>query len=428
LLKGFLQKQGYEVFAAHDGQSAMAAFNAHPIQMVLLDHRMPDMNGDEVLKQIKAVNPLVRSIMITAFASVDTAVNVMKLGSDDFLQKPVNLTDLLQKIQSLEQQSLISEDAGAVVERIDRAKLPLQIIGDSPAMQTVLSLVHRVAQTHWTVLVHGETGTGKELIARLIHLLSDRSQGPFIEVNCAAIPENLFESELMGHEKGAFTGAAARKRGKFELARGGTLFLDETGELPLNLQAKLLRALQDGQITRVGSEVPIQVDVRVVAATNRDLRQMVADGNFRQDLFYRLNVLDIELPPLRQRKSDIPQLADFFLARYRRGPLQIDPEAMTAMVKHRFPGNVRELEHMIQRMVTLVRGTVIGIRDLPPEVRFQPLSNEGSLDERLSALERRMILETLEHHDWVQTHAAEALAISERVLRYKMKKHGICKP
>ena len=428
MLKGFLEKQGFEVFTAESGRQALELFNQLPFQLVLLDHRMPDLTGDEVLARIKAINPMVRAIMITAFGSVDTAVTVMKLGADDFLEKPVDLVQLLEKIQRIEQRVAVETEAADVTAAVDRENLPVKIIGDSAAMKEVLSLVTRVAPTPWTVLIRGETGTGKELIARLIHLLSPVKDGPFIEVNCGAIPDNLFESELFGHEKGAFTGAVAARKGRFELARGGTLFLDEIGELPLSLQPKLLRALQEKRISRVGGEKEITVDVRVIAATNRELNRSVEQGQFREDLYYRLNVLDIEIPPLRRRKEDIPTLVHAFLERYGLRPVTFDPEAMATLVKYSFPGNVRELEHIIQRTITLARGNVIRASDLPPEVRFQQAAAQGNLSDRLSAVEREMLIAALDKAGWVQTRAAESLGISERVLRYKMKKYRIIKP
>ena len=427
LLKGFLEKQGYEVAAATNGREALRLFSEMPFQLILIDHRMPDLTGDEVLEKMKEINPLIRSIMITAFGSVDTAVRVMKLGADDFLEKPVDLSRLLEKIQMIEQALIVGEEAADVTETLEQSELPIKIIGDGTAMKEVLSLVRRIAPTHWTVLVRGETGTGKELIARLIHLLSPRSEKPFIEVNCAAIPENLFESELFGHEKGAFTGATSGRKGRFELARDGSLFLDEIGEMPLNLQAKILRSLQENRISRVGSEKEIPIDVRVVAATNRDLKNMVADGTFREDLFYRLNVFDIEIPPLRHRKEDIPDLTAYFLDRYSPRPVRFHADAMTTLVKYSFPGNVRELEHIIQRTVTLSRGTLIRDRDLPAEVRFHQVTEQGTLSERLEAVEREMLMSALEKNQHIQTKAAESLGISERVLRYKMKKYNIKK-
>ncbi|MGE0087703.1 MAG: sigma-54-dependent transcriptional regulator [Desulfococcaceae bacterium] len=425
LLQGFLQKKGYTVHAAANGEEALQLFAEYPFQLLLLDHRMPDMNGDEVLARMKKINPLIHAIMITAYGTVSTAVEIMKLGAEDFLEKPVDLLHLLDKIQRIEQRIMIEEEAAEVSETLDQKELPLKIAGQGPAMKNLLSLVRRVAATPWTVLIRGETGTGKELIARLVHLLSAVSDGPFTEVNCGAIPENLFESELFGHEKGAFTGASAVRRGRFELADKGTLFLDEIGEMPLSLQPKLLRALQEKRICRVGGEKELCPDVRIVAATNRDLKSLAAQGRFREDLFYRLNVFDIEIPPLRERKEDIPELVDFFLARYSLRPVQFDPDAMSILLKYTFPGNVRELEHIIQRAVTLTRGSIIRPSDLPQEIRFQQAGQQGTLTQRLEALERELIVSALEKHEWIQTRAAESIGISERVLRYKIKKLGI---
>ena len=425
LLQGFLEKNGYEVDAAPCGKEALQRFSETPYQLVLLDHKMPEMTGDEVLAQMKAVNPLVHALIITAYGSVDTAVSVMKLGADDFLEKPVDLSELLEKIQQIEIRVAVEADAEDVRDVMDNSALPIRIVGNSRGMQEVLSLVRRVAPTPWTVLIKGETGTGKELIARLVHMLSLVSDGPFEAVNCGAVPESLFESELFGHEKGAFSGAVAARRGRFELAAGGTLFLDEIGELPSALQPKLLRTLQEKKICRVGGEREIETNARVIAATNRDLRTLVSDGGFREDLFYRLNVFEIEIPPLRARREDIPNLIDFFVERYSLRPLRLDQDAVATIVKYPFPGNVRELEHVIQRTVTLARGSVIRPQDLPPEIRFHQVTQGGSLNDRLEAVEREMILSALERFDWVQTKAGEALGISERVLRYKMKKYGI---
>ena len=427
LLKGFLQKQGFQVLSAANGADALQIFRHTPVELVLLDHRMPDMNGDELLARMKAQNPLVRAIMITAFATVDTAVKVMQLGADDFLEKPVDLTQLLQKIQEIQEQLFISNDVAIIADEIHTAQLPVRMIAESRAMKNVLSMVLRAAPTPWTVLLHGETGTGKELIARLLHLLSSHKNGPFIELNCAAIPESLFESELFGHEKGAFTGAEARRKGVFEQAHTGTLFLDEVGELPLPMQAKLLRALQDKTIMRIGSETPLAVDVRIVAATNRNLKDMVARGNFREDLYFRLNVIEIEIPPLRERKKDIHALVPFFLNTFN-STITFDDQALSQLTKYDYPGNIRELEHIIQRTITLARGQVISLRDLPEVVRHNAgHEHSGKLNQRLAQVERQMILDALDNHDWVQTKAAQALGISERVLRYKMEKSGIAK-
>ncbi len=427
LLQGFLNKQGFYVESAANGRQAMNLFMDRPFDLVLLDHRMPDMNGDEVLEKIKATNPLIRAIMITAFGAVDTAVRVMQLGADDFLEKPVDLEELLTKIRALEEEILIQDDAGKVEETISLDQLPVRMVGNSKGMREVLSIIARAAPAPWTVLIRGETGTGKELVARLLHLLSPKKDGPFIELNCAAVPEALFESELFGHEKGAFTGADNRRRGVFEQASGGTLLLDEIGELPRAMQPKLLRALQESTITRVGGERELAVDVRIVAATNRDLKKMVEKGRFREDLYFRLNVIEVEIPPLCKRKEDIGPLVDFFLEKFD-ASADFDSRALHQLTKYNFPGNVRELEHIIQRTITLARSSTIGLRDLPPEVRnYRGREICTDLNQRLAEVERQMLLDALESNDWVQTRAAESLGISERVLRYKMDKAGISK-
>lgn len=428
LLQGFFEKLGYRVFMAGSGAKALDVFGRYPINLVLLDHRMDDMNGDELLARIKSVNPLVRAIMITAYGAVDTAVKVMRLGADDFFEKPIDLTVLLKKVREIEEELVVADEASEVSEKINTRELPVQIIGDSLAMSNVLSLVQRSAPTPWTVLIRGETGTGKELIGRLIHGLSPKKNGPFIELNCAAVPETLFESELFGHEKGAFTGASIRRKGLVELAHTGTLFLDEVGEIPLSMQSKLLRVLQEKTITRVGGSAVIPVDVRIVAATNRDLKQMVTEGQFREDLYFRLNVIDIEIPPLRHRREDIPLLFEHFLAKFSDKPTTLTSNGMAQLIKYSFPGNVRELEHMVQRIITMARTNSITESDLPPEVQsFQGDVSRGTLNERLAEFERKLLIDALEQNNWVQTRAADMLGVSERVLRYKMGKAGIRK-
>lgn len=425
LLKGFLEKQGYAVLTAGDGTQALEIFQREPVFLVIMDHRMPGLKGDEVLRQMKLLNPLVRAIMITAYGSVNTAVSAMKLGADEFLEKPVDLPDVLRKIQRLEQARAVALDVAQMEESLQLGPLPLKIIAESPGMREVLSLALRFAASPFAALIRGETGTGKELVARLIHLIGPRKDNPFIELNCAAIPENLFESELFGHEKGSFTGATNMRRGRFELAHDGTLFLDEIGDLPLFLQPKLLRALQERKISRVGSEGLLPVDVRLIAATNKDLKAMVSQGRFREDLLFRINVLEVEVPPLRQRREDIPALIDYFLERYALPGARFSPEALDVLVKYPFPGNVRELENIVQRTVTLARVGVIRPDDLPEEVRRHQVTSEGVLADRLEAVEREMLLSALEKSGWVQTQAADRLGISERVLRYKMKKYGL---
>lgn len=425
MLSGFLVNQEYQVLAVANGEEALEVFQKQAVHLTLLDHHMPGATGDEVLAKMKAINPLARVILITAYGDVQTAVTVLKLGADEFLEKPVDLALLLNRIREIEREITVEEDVAVVKEAVEDGPLPLRIIAGSPAMKEVISLVRRMADSPWPVLILGETGTGKELIARLLHLLSPRKDQPFIEVNCAAVPENLFESELFGHEKGAFTGAVNRRRGRMELADRGTLFLDEIGEMPLNLQPKLLRSLQENKIGRVGSESEIHLDLRLVSASNRDIKRMIDEGQFREDLYYRIKVLEIEIPPLRERREDIPVLVAFFLERYARKALRVSHEALDTLIKYPFPGNVRELEHVIQRTITLARGSVVHPSDLPGEIRRHEATTEGKLIERLNAMEREMILSALEQKDWVQTQAAEVLGISERVLRYKMKKHGI---
>ncbi|MEN8189843.1 MAG: sigma-54 dependent transcriptional regulator [Thermodesulfobacteriota bacterium] len=428
MLAGFLKNQGYNVITAAGGAEALNSFEDYPLDLVLLDHRMGDMNGDEVLAKMKARNPLIHAIMITAYGAVETAVKVMQLGADDFLEKPVDLEKLLAKIRTIDEQLIVAREADQVAEGVQAEDLPIKIIGDSAKMQNIFSMVKRAAPTPWTILVRGETGTGKELIGRLIHGLSPRNNKPFMELNCAAVPENLFESELFGHEKGAFTGADKKRKGLFEQAHGGTLFLDEVGEIPAPVQAKLLRVLQEKTITRLGSSSQVDVDVRIVAATNRDLKNMVDEGLFREDLFFRLNVIEMQIPPLRERKEDISALLDFFLAKYSEVPVTLASEAMTQVMKYNFPGNVRELEHLVQRLITMTRGTTINLSDLPPEIRSsQSTDLQGSLGEQLAAFEERLLTEALKANGWVQTRAAEQLGISERVLRYKMQKAGIKK-
>ncbi|MCP3890271.1 MAG: sigma-54-dependent Fis family transcriptional regulator [Desulfobulbaceae bacterium] len=428
LLHGFLEKQGYTIYSAGSGAEALKIFLAHPVELVLLDHRMPGMDGDELLARLKEISPLVRAIMITAYGSVDMAVKVMQMGADDFLEKPIDLEVLLAKLQQIEEQLFIAQDVEQVKDTIALEELPVRMVVDSEPMRALISMVMRAAPTPWTVFLRGETGTGKELIARLIHLLSDKKNGQFIELNCAAIPEHLFESELFGHERGAFTGADSRRRGVFEQAHGGTLLLDEVGELPLAMQAKLLRTLQEKKITRVGGEKPISLDVRIIAATNRDLKLLVEQGHFREDLFFRLNVIDIEIPPLRRRKKEIPALVHFFLEKFN-ATTRFDDQALNLLGKYNFPGNIRELEHVVQRVITLSRRPVITPSELPPEIKhFRGEAEEGDLNQRLSEVERQMLIDALELHHWVQTKAAVSLGISERVLRYKMEKANISKP
>lgn len=427
LLADFLKTEGHDVLTASNGLEAIKLFKKRPIELVLLDHKMPGMTGDEVLEELKRINPLVKAIMITAYGSVQTAVKVMKLGAVDFLEKPIDLDELLEKIQKLEHQIETSQDIEDISRKLDvKPDIPLDFIAKSHPMQELIAMAARVAASPWTVLLSGETGTGKGVLAKLVHKLSPRCNMPFVEVNCAAIPENLFESELFGHKKGAFTGAVTDRKGRFELANKGTLFLDEVGELPLTLQTKLLKTLQEGKITPVGSEKEIQVDVRVVAATNRNLKQMVKERSFREDLYYRLNVFELLIPPLRERKEDITALIDYFVKKYALKPTRFSQEALDVLIKHDFPGNVRELEHLVQRLVTLCRTGTIKLQDIPHEIKKRLEQTSGAaLNEKIELIERQTIVDALFRHGWNQSKAAQSLGISERVIRYKMARLNI---
>ncbi len=434
LVAGFLQKQGCEVALAGDGHEALARFKAEPFDLVLTDQRMPGLSGLELLAALRRVTPEVAVIVMTAYGTIETAVAAIKAGAADYLPKPLNLDELLHRIRAVrERERLLAENRELRLALSERHRVE-GIIGESGRMQEVLSLVHRVAGSDATVLIQGESGTGKELIAKAIHYASPRASGPLVKVNCAALPESLLESELFGHEKGAFTGALASRQGRFELAHGGTLFLDEIGDLPLHLQVKLLRVLQEREFERVGSSRPITADVRLIAATHRDLAAGVKAGQFRDDLYYRLNVVTIVIPPLRERREDIPPLIDHFVRKFaeaNRKPIAgMTPAARELLLRYDYPGNVRELENLIERAVVLTRDDVIGPADLP--VTLQDVTTELAEPARLTAaveaLERRLIRKALDESDGVQTRAAETLGISERVLRYKLKKYGLAGP
>ncbi len=363
-----LERAGYGVVEAADLKQARQALRRQPPTVVLTDLRLPDGTGLEVLRAAKALDPDVPVVVLTAYGSIEEAVAAMKDGAEDFLQKPVDPDHLLLVLERLVETHRLRRTCLLMREEYARRYGFPRIIGDSPAMQQVGQQLQRVATTETTVLLLGESGTGKELFARAIHHLSHRRQAPFVAINCAAIPETLVENELFGHEKGAFTGADGRQVGKFELARGGTLFLDEIGELPLAVQSKFLRALESRTITRIGGGQEIGVDVRIVAATNRDLMAAVAAKTFREDLYYRLAVFTLEIPPLRERREDIPALANYFAEKYgreiRRRRVTLSPAALKALQDYDFPGNIRELENCIERACILCEGTTLEPEDL----------------------------------------------------------------
>jgi DNA-binding NtrC family response regulator len=431
LLAGLLRKEGYSVHEAGTGESAIATAKEQAIDIILLDYKLPDTDGLSLIRSFKEINPEIEIIMITAFGSIENAVHALKTGASEYLTKPIDLDDLLFKMKKVEEKKYLVQENRVLKETLkDRLKSE-HFIYASEKMYEVASLIVRVAKTDSTILIDGESGVGKEVAVNLIHELSERRNQPLVKVNCAAIPETLLESELFGYEKGAFTGAYQRKIGKFELANKGTVFLDEIGDISPLLQSKLLRVIQEREIERLGGLHPVKTDVRIVVATNKDLDDEVKKGNFREDLYYRLNVVRIKIPPLRERKDDIPLLIDFFLKRFndrhKRNVRDFTREARDMLIKYDYPGNVRELENIIERATILTRGEYISVEDLPSvSGKAQPLP-DGGIRDAVETMEKKMIVEALAKSDWVQTRAADDLGISERMLRYKIRKYNIAK-
>jgi DNA-binding NtrC family response regulator len=426
-----LQEAGYEVLVAADGERGLLLFDEHRPTLVITDLKMPGIGGFQVLAAVKERSPASLVIVITAFGAVETAVEAMKLGAYDYITKPFNRDELRLVVQkALDMQGLSEENRRLREELAERAEFR-NIIGISREMERVFTTVRKVADTEATVLITGESGTGKELVAKAIHSLSARRNGPFVAVNCAAIPRDLLESELFGHVKGAFTGAVRDKAGKFQLADCGTLFLDEVGELPIELQPKLLRALQEKTVEAVGGTTPQKLDVRVVAATNADLEEAIAAGTFRDDLYYRLAVIPVHLPPLRERREDIPFLVRHFIMKHGGAGVSFAPEALAILQEYSWPGNVRELENTVERLLILRNSDMIAAADLPDKItarkpagkdRVVNLPPEGySLEE----LEREVVLEALERNAWNQTKAARFLRIPRHTLIYRMEKYAI---
>ncbi|MFC1728927.1 sigma-54-dependent transcriptional regulator [candidate division KSB1 bacterium] len=432
-LQEHLSAHGYNAVPAATAEEAMKSFMRMTVDGVITDFNLPGKDGIDLLQQIRSVNPGIPVIIITAYGTIDHAVNAMKKGAYDYLTKPVNIEELLLVLKrALEHGNLISENI-RLKEALKERFAPEGIVAASGRMQEVLNIAARVAPSRASVLIRGESGTGKEVIARAIHYASPRSESPFVPFNVAALSPTLIESELFGHEKGAFTGADRAREGRFTQAHTGTLFIDEIGDIPVELQAKFLRVLQDNVIERIGGNRPFEVDIRIIAATNRNLEKMINEGAFREDLYYRLNVVSLYLPPLRERKEDILPLCDLFIKRYSsENKKQIDGftrESFDALMKHDFPGNVRELENMIERAVVLARDTKITLEDLPPNIFARPSAVEadesGSLDTQVEALEKHLIRTELSRAGGNQSKAARALRISERKLRYKLAKYGL---
>jgi two-component system nitrogen regulation response regulator NtrX len=433
-LKGVLEDEGYRVSAVGSGQEMLARLADDSPDLIFLDIWMPGMDGLEALAEVKQRRPEATVVMISGHGTIETAVKATKLGAYDFIEKPLSLEKmLLAAVRALDHSRLERENR-ALRERLERVD---EIVGGSALLEELRQQIAMAAPTNGRVMIHGENGAGKELVARAIHALSTRQEGPFVEVNCAAIPEELIESELFGHERGAFTGAIARRRGKFELADQGTLFLDEIGDMTLKTQAKVLRALEEQAFERVGGKETLRVDVRVLAASNQDLKELIAQGRFREDLYYRLNVIPIEVPPLRRRKEDIPALVGHFIALFSaengKRPKTISVEALAYFLSYDWPGNVRELRNMVERLVIMAPRDVVGPEDLPPPLRpkegpAEDVQRERTLKDAREAFERAYIVAELRAHDGNVTRTADTLGIERSHLYRKLKAYGISPP
>ncbi len=438
ILTMILRKEGYETVDVTGVQEALAMLERREFDLILTDLKMQGQSGLDLLEQVMAADPHQCIVMMTAHGSIDTAVGAMKRGAFDYLEKPLERENLLLTLQrAFERIGLVRENRVLHRKMAEIERIP-SIIGDHPKMKEVYRIITKIAPTGSTVLIYGESGTGKELVARAIHDRSTRKNQPFMAINCAAIPETLIESELFGHEKGSFTGANAREIDILEAANGGTVFLDEIGEMNIAMQAKLLRAIQEKEIRRVGGKVNLPLDVRIISATNRDLEQEIKKGSFREDLFYRLNVIRILLPPLRERGSDIVTLAEFFIGKYRESSgievEGISKPALKLLMNYAWPGNVRQLESVIERAVLMAEGSIIQPEDLPIEITASA-ANGGMVPFELppeginfEEMERALILKAMERADWVIGKAAPILGLTYKTLQYRLDKHGIAKP
>jgi two-component system response regulator PilR (NtrC family) len=441
LLTIMLEKEGHQVSTAANGDTAVKLIHNKVFDLVLSDIRMRGTSGIDVLEAVKKAHPNTPVVMMTAYASADTAVEAMKKGAYDYISKPFNVEDLQILIKNAVEKKNLSDENSLLKTALKDKYGFSNIIGNSTVMQKVFQLIEKVAQSNATVLISGESGTGKELVAKAIHFTGIRKNYPFISINCGAVPENLLESELFGHEKGAFTSADSAKTGLMEAAHKGTFFLDEVGEAPLPIQVKLLRVLQERELTRLGGTEPIPVDLRIIAASNRDLSKSVQNKEFREDLFYRLNVIPLRLPDLRERKDDIPLLIEHFLEKCNQAHpnkasvVGVDTEAMEFLENHPWPGNVRELENVIERGVVLATGEYIQASDLPPEITKQSEKIDGlmpSMDEEvidlekiLDEVEKNIIRGALHQTDGIIVKAADKLNLSFRSMRYRIQKHKL---
>jgi len=435
MLETLLKSLSQSTECVTDGEDAIREARENPYDVILMDVRMANVSGMEALREIKAFNPSIPIIIMTAYSSVDKAVEAMRLGADDYLTKPLNFEELKLSIERVTKHLQLSLENKELKEQLFSESSFSGIIGSSPAMLEVINTVKIAAPTDATILISGESGTGKELFAKAIHKNSNRKQNRLVSVNCAALNETLLESELFGHEKGAFTGAEKRRDGLFLAADKGTIFLDEIGEIPLSMQVKLLRTIQEREIQRVGSDKTIHIDVRIIVATNRSLEEEVKTGHFREDLFYRLNVINITVPPLRDRTDDVPLLAQRFLNKYTDENNKLikgfTPMAMDALTKYSWPGNVRELENVIERAIILCMGQYISEKDLPPNI-LEDYEPEDSIQSQLSGgsksledIEKIALVETLKQTKGNKTEAAKILNITRTTLRNKLKKHNL---
>jgi DNA-binding NtrC family response regulator len=427
-LMHWFRKDGFRVDTAANATLALHALEQGPFDIVLLDIKMPGMDGMELQSRIHATNPKIVVIMMTAFASVDTAVRALKQGAFDYVTKPIDPDELSHLVARALKERRLEDENTHLRETIDELSAADFVIGDSPAMHKVMELIRQVAQTNATVMIRGESGTGKELVARTIHANSQRKYSPIVPINCGALPDSLLESELFGHERGAFTGAQFRRKGRFEMADGGTLFLDEIGSITAKMQVDLLRVLETSEIMRLGGARPIVVDFRVICATNEDLEKMVAEGRFRQDLYYRINVFSIALPPLRERRDDLPTLARHFMGKLAlqmdRRVSDISPEALAKIMAYDWPGNVRELANAIERAMVVSRGDTIRSADLPFALPEVPVTSVPAGDS-LADMEKAHIAVILDRTRWNITKAADVLQIDRATLYNKIKKYGL---
>jgi DNA-binding NtrC family response regulator len=430
-----LRKKGYQIEVATSAETALSKVEKDAFSLILLDVRLPGMSGVDAIRRLRELEPQAPIIIMTAYGTKETALQALQQGAYDFFTKPIMVDELLCVLRRALEKRQLQLEIAALEERLKKRYEFENIIGSSGPMQEVFALVRKVAATDSSVIIYGESGTGKELIAQAIHANSPRGNKPFVKLNCVAIPEGLLESELFGHEKGAFTGAVTQKIGKFELANEGTIFLDEIGDMTLATQSKILRVLQEREFERVGGTKTIKVDVRIIAATNKDLKKAVEDKQFREDLYFRLNVVPIQLPPLRERKEDIPPLVEHFLKeaslKVKKEIKSISKDALEVLTEYNWPGNVRELENCIERAAVITEGEFIAKESLPlyltgPE-EARPISQEAgiSLDESLAAMEKKLILEALSQAGGIQVKAARLLGITERSLWHRIKKFDI---